>query len=266
MPWQSTAGNGGSYNANQPIAGDPYYQPGQINQYGPPGTVPSMQQEQLNNYSGLNPNIRPNPVTNAAQMAALGQYGNLVSGGGNDTQSNAMLAQANQQNKVAQQGQQGALLMQQKQQGGVNPAMAYAAGESAAQGGNNAAAMGGTQAAADAATRLALATGQYGNLAGNINNQQFQQGQQNFQNAFNLAGSENNVISGQQNYITNQQNANAAALGQNIGLGTQFLGGAYGYLSQPNQQNPYYNNGGYGGQYGNENPNGWGAYPGGGYD
>lgn len=225
-------------------------------------SVAGLQQQQLNNFNNLNPNVIPNPQTNAAQMAALGQYGTLASSGGMDPQAIAQLQQAMQQSNIQQQGQQGAISQQQQQQGGLGSGQAFAQRLSAQQGGANSSALAATQAASDARNRTLSALGSYAGLAGNIGQQQFGQAQQNYGNAFNLANAKNNVLGGFQNILTNQQNQNAQQLQNGLQTGLGAVQGAINYGSNQGAtpQNGYAGYGS-GGGYGYLNSD-FNEYPG----
>ena len=189
------------------LPGQPQYQGGFSSVGGTqePGYA-GLAQQQLLNYQGLNPNVEPNQQLQNAQMAALGQYGNLASLGGYTPQFIAQNAMAQQQNNMAQQGQQGAVYQQAQQQGGTSPAMAMLGRESGQQGGNNGTALAAQQMAANARTNTLNALQNYSQLAGNINSNQFNQANTNYQNALNVANAKNNLLTSDQNTAINNQN------------------------------------------------------------
>ena len=200
-----------------PDPNDPQYQQGTGVSAPASGATPispydpgSLQGMEYQNYSNLNPNIQANPQTNAAMMQALGQYGTLASAGGLDPQAIAAQQQQLQQSNIGQNAQQGGITGNAINQGNLNSGGVYAQRLGTQQMTAQPGALAASGIAQGAQQNTMSALGNYGGLAGNMNQQQFNQGQTNFGNALNLANSKNNVLTGFQNTLVNQNNQNAA--------------------------------------------------------
>jgi hypothetical protein len=125
-------------------------------------------------------NVTTNPSLQNAQMAALTQM-QQVAGGGMNPQQLAALTQGQQAGAQAQQAQQQQIMqnMQARQMGGSGAEFAQRL--MAAQGGANMASNAGIQAAGNASANALNAMSQGGNLANQIQGQQFSQNMQNAQ-------------------------------------------------------------------------------------
>ena len=125
-------------------------------------------------------NVTTNPSLQNAQMAALTQM-QQVAGGGMNPQQLAALTQGQQAGAQAQQAQQQQIMqnMQARQMGGSGAEFAQRL--MAAQGGANMASNAGIQAAGNASANALNAMSQGGNLANQIQAQQFGQNMQNAQ-------------------------------------------------------------------------------------
>lgn len=218
-------------NVNVP---DPAQQKIELQRYQQTGQFsPTLQKTFQQDPSGLK-SLQIDPTSRSAEVQALQQMGNIASSGGMDAQARQQQQQAINASNANERGQRGAIMQNFAARGAGGTGAELEAQLEASQGDANQAASQGMQAAAGGEQRALQAMASYGNMAGNLNSQDYGQAASaaQAQDAINRFNTQN-----QQTVSNNNTNTVNEAQKYNLGQAQDISNRNTGVANQQEQYN-----------------------------